>query len=189
MEASKIRYILLKNGKIAFGDVEEKEVHGKKFYDVTGAYFFREATEGDCYYEPENKVCDAIKVQNQMQPFSQVGRFIQKARFPENQVELEILDMPPLVSQTLVHVFQSETRNDEIRNKLLNMPIPSRSNMSPEQALSLVAKHLEKYGELPSAKAARGVVDGQSTVIVGNFDRKKTSPYAEEAEKLQQESA
>ena len=188
MKAEEIRYILLKNGKIAFGEVNEVEIRGKKFYDITGAYFYREAQEGDCYYEPEHKVCDAIRVQNNMQPFSQVGRFIQKARFPEDKVEIEILDMPPLVSQTLIHVFQSETRNAEIRQKLLNMPIPSRSNMSPEEAISQVAKYLDKHGELPSAKLARGVLDNQANVIVGNFDRKKTSPYAEEAEKVSEVS-
>ena len=91
--------------------------------------------------------------------------------------------MPPMVANMLVNTFNAEERNNATRNKLLSMPIPSRSSMSPEEALSLVAKCIEKNGRLPDSGRPQAHTDNMGTII-GNLDVKKTSPYRSEEENV-----
>jgi len=179
MKAEEIRFLLLTDGKIAFGEVTEKEINGKKFYEVRGALFLRATSEGERYWDGDNKVHNAVQVKNAMHPFSPVGPFVQTSRIPGNRVQMEILDMPPLVSSMLVNVFSTEEQNKKMRDKMLSRPILSRSNMSPEDAISLVAKHIEAKGTLPDSGAAYATMDNMGT-IVGKLPEKHTSPYRKE---------
>ena len=179
MKAEDVRYLLLTDGKIAFGRVKETEVNGKKLYEVEGALFVRTAETGERFYEGDQQVHNAMQVRNHMQPFSPVGRFIQKSKIPEKNVQMELLDMPPTVTNMLVNTFNAEERNTATRDKLLSMPIPARSNMSPEEALAIVARCIEKNGRLPDTGRAEAHTDNMGTVI-GNLAVRKTSPYRSE---------
>ena len=179
MKPEDIRFLLLTDGKVAFGEVTEKEINGKSYYEVRGALFLRTSSEGERYWEGDGKVHNAMQVRNSMQPFSPVGKFVQTSRIPANKVQMEILDMPPLVANMLVSVFRTEEQNAKTRDKMLSMPIAARSNMSPEQAISIVAQHINKRGKLPNTGRASANVDNMGTII-GNLETKGTSPYRKE---------
>ena len=179
MKAEDIRYLLLTDGKIAFGRVNEITVNSKKMYEVEGALFVRTAETGERFYEGDQQVHNAMQVRNHMQPFSPVGRFVQKSRIPEKNVQMELTDMPPMVANMLVNTFNAEEKNNATRDKLLSMPIPARSNMSPEEALSIVARCIEQNGRLPDTGRGQAHTDNMGTII-GKLDVKKTSPYRSE---------
>lgn len=186
MKKEEMRFFNMSDGNIAFGACKEIQAGSRVFYEITGAYFVRKAIEGERFWDQDRQVHNALEINHNIRPFSPVGGFVQTCRFPESKVLNEILNMPSIVVSSLYSMISQELRNAEMKKKMLTRPVPARSGMQPEDAISLVAKYVEKHGHLPQEGTAKAMSVDANSVSVGRFDIGEESPYRQKAKELQE---
>lgn len=160
---TEFKALRMRSGKIAVGKVTENDTH----YHIVGAFLVFKQEEGD--YKTQ-----LTGVRSHIEPFSPVGGPIGEMNLPRTQVEGEII-LPPHIRHSVETMICAEVDNKERRNMLLSRPIPVGTSMTPEDALSKVAKHIEANGKLPDGSFAHS--DGAMGLQFGSFRVQQESPY------------